>query len=62
MYCLCRHAPNWLWNTDSQKKLKTKFHGKFSKIYFFDFFLVKFFLVKFFHEIAERSVAISECT
>jgi hypothetical protein len=39
----------------AKKYLKKIFHGKFSEI-----FLVKFLLVQLFHEIAERSVAISE--
>jgi hypothetical protein len=25
----CRHAPNWMWNRDSQKKYEKKNHGKF---------------------------------
>jgi hypothetical protein len=37
----------------AKKKNLKKFHGKFSKMF-------KKNLVKFFHEIAERSVAISE--
>jgi hypothetical protein len=43
----------------AKKNFKKKFHGKFSD-FFFEFFFGQIFFVKFFHEIAERSVAISE--
>jgi hypothetical protein len=56
----CRHAPNWLRNTDSQKIFFKNISRKIKKKKYSKFFLVKFFLVKLFHEIAERSVAISE--
>jgi hypothetical protein len=52
-----RHTLNWLRNTNSQKKLKKKFHRKVSKFFYFLFFFSQIFLVKFFYEIAERSVA-----
>jgi hypothetical protein len=48
---LRRHAPNWMWNRDSPKKLKKKFHENFSEIFhefflnfFFEFFFWIFFL------------------
>jgi hypothetical protein len=30
----CRHTPNWLRNTDSQKNVKKKFHGKLKQKHF----------------------------
>jgi hypothetical protein len=44
-----RHAPNWMWNRDSQKK----FENKTRKIFWFFFwnFFLKFFMVKFFCQI-----------
>jgi hypothetical protein len=53
----CRHTPNWLRNTDSQKKFEKKFPGKFvlGEKKFGDFF------TKIFHENVERSVAFGEC-
>jgi hypothetical protein len=55
-----RHAPNWMWNRDSQKKLEKKISWKFLKFFCFEIFFGQIFFVKFFFEIAERSVAISE--
>jgi uncharacterized membrane protein SpoIIM required for sporulation len=53
-----RHAPNLMWNRDSQKKFEKKIHGKFSD-FFVNFFLVKFFLAIFFQifSMKTRSVA-----
>jgi hypothetical protein len=42
-----RHAPNWMWNSDSPKKLKKKFHEKFLELIFF------FFLKTWLAEICE---------
>jgi hypothetical protein len=52
-----RHAPNWMWNRDSQKKIEKKnFTENLKKKIFFAIFFTKFF-----HENAERSVAFGEC-
>jgi hypothetical protein len=63
----CRLTPNWLRNTDSQKKFEKKIHGKhilklFFKLflnYFLNYFFADYFL-KFLHKNAERSVAFGE--
>jgi hypothetical protein len=53
----CRHTPNWLRNTESQKKLKEKLTENFLEIFFGEFFFGDFF-TKIFHENAERSIIV----
>jgi hypothetical protein len=59
-----RHAPNWTWNHDCQKKIDKKFHGKVSEIISFEIIFGEKnfgdFFSNFFHENAERSVAFGE--
>jgi hypothetical protein len=43
-----RHAPNWIWNRDSQKKFEKKIHGKFCKIFFCEIFFCLNFFWRFF--------------
>jgi hypothetical protein len=44
----CRHAPNWLQNTDSQKKMKQELHGKNLKFFWVKFFFSQIFLGQIF--------------
>jgi hypothetical protein len=48
----CRHTPNWLRNTDRQKKIEKKISD-----FFFEIFFCQHFYGHFFHEIAKRGVA-----